>query len=593
MKNFLDLYVNFKMKLRDAEIRGYDTNPELLKELNDYQEKVGVTFILEKQIVDPGVKELFNRRKYELRVSHLMIRPEGNDSLAKQRANSILDSIKNGAGFEEMVSKYSQDTYSKPIGGDIYYITAGMLPPSFEDAAYNTKVGEVYPYVVKTKFGYHIIKVTEKRDRIAQIRASHILASFRKPDGTIDSAAAKAKIDSVKEALKKGADFAELAEKYSDDPGSKEKGGDLGFFSRRMMVKEFDEAAFNLKKGEVSDIIKTQYGYHIIKLTDEKPGASFDEEKEELKKIFQKTRFQDTYNALIDSLGKKYNFKLNQNTFNFITDNNHDVKVGDEYKKMDEMRDKEIFSYAGKSETAGDLLQKIQNEPEFSNKKLEPETLREAVNKVAGNLLLDEAAMNLDQTNPEFASLMKDYRNGIYIFKLQEEEVWNKVNVDSSKLETFYDSTKQNYVWPDRVNFSEIYSKNDSLINHYYDLLKQGENFDSLAAKYTERPGYRQRLGNFGFQDAKGTQLAVEANKLKATGDFSEPIKNAGGYSIVLLIAKDPSHIKTYEEAKPEVAGAYQEAESKRLEKAYLNRLVERYQPEIFYDELSEAYKNQ
>ena len=180
-KNFLDLYTNFKMKLRDAYVRGFYSDPELNKELLDYEKKVGVTFLLEKQIVAPAVKDLYNKRKWELRVSHIMIVPDSSgEEAARKLAQSVLDSIKNGADFSEMAARYSKDRYSAKTGGDIYYFTAGQLPVEFEDAAYSLKPGELYPNIVRTKYGFHIIKLTDKRERVPQIRASHILIPFKR-----------------------------------------------------------------------------------------------------------------------------------------------------------------------------------------------------------------------------------------------------------------------------------------------------------------------------------------------------------------------------------------------------------------------------
>ena len=339
LKNFLDLYANFKLKLRDAEVRGYEKNPELMNELNDYKKKVGVTFILEKNIVDPGVQELYNRRKWELRISHIMIRPDSTgEEAARLKTVAILDSIKNGSNFEELAKRNSQDYYSAPLGGDIFFITAGMLPAEFEDASYKTAVGQVYPEAVKTKFGYHIIKITDKHERVPKIKASHILVSFTNSNGEIDTVAAKATIDSVKMMLNSGADFAELASKYSKDPGSKDKGGDLGFFERRQMVKEFDEAAFNLKVGEVSDVIKTNYGYHIIKLTEKAPLPTLDEERENLKKIFKQTRYQEQYDKLVDSLRNKYAYKLNGQTYSQLLKKSDSARVGSENPKIEGKR---------------------------------------------------------------------------------------------------------------------------------------------------------------------------------------------------------------------------------------------------------------
>ncbi len=591
MKNFLELYTNFKMKLRDAEVRGFQADQALNDELLDYKKKVGVTYILEKDLVEPGIEDLYNKRKWELRVSHLMIRPDSTGMEgAKKTAQAVLDSIKNGADFVKMVKLYSQDTFSKPSGGDIFYITGGQLPFEFEDAAYATNVGEVHPEVVMTKFGAHIIKVTEKKERTPKIRASHILVAFQNENGPVDSSVAKAKADSILAQIKNGVDFAELASQYSDDPGSKTKSGDLGYFERRMMVKEFDEAAFKLGIGEVSDVVRTNYGYHIIKVTDREKYPTFDQDKEELKKLFKQTRYQAEYDALIANLKTKYNFSVNENTLSQIVGYSDTLKVGAENPNLTLFKDNVIYSYANNNVTAGNFYEKMGATSEFINKKINTDLLSSAISKFSSDDLLEEEALNLEKRDSVFASLMDDYKNGIYIFKLQEDEVWNKIEIDSVKLKQFYDDTKSNYVWGDRVDFSEIFARKDSLINYYYQLLKDGEHFDSLAVKYTERPGFKEKAGSFGLQDVKTTQQAVTANNLKNPGDYSNPFQTPGGWSIVKLNSKEASRIKTFEEAKAEVSGAFQESESKRLEKEYIDSLRKRYNPEINYDELTKAF---
>lgn len=594
-KNFLDLYTNFRMKLRDARVRGYDSNPELNQELQDYKKKVGVSYILEKQILEPGLKNLYDRRKYELRVSHLMIRPDSNgDAAAEKLAQAILDSIKNGASFTDMVARHSDDNYSKNIGGDIYYVTAGLLPPEFEDAAYATPVGGVYPSVVHTRYGYHLIKVTDKRERIPQIRASHILVNFNNPEGKVDTAYAKAKIDTVMQKLKAGEDFAELAQKYSDDTGSKKNGGDLGFFGRRMMVKEFDEVAFNLKPGEISDIVKTNFGFHIIKLTEQKPYPTFDSDKEELEKIFKQTRYQTEYDSLVNKLKAKYGFQINENVMAKVLENSDSLRVGSQIRNYDELKNQPLLTY-NKVDTISvqTAVDRMNSEREFMNRLIDENILNSAINKVVGDSLLSVAATDLDQSDKEFAALMDDYRNGIYVFKLQDDEVWSKINADSSKLYDYFVKTKDKYIWPDRVNFSEIFSKSDSLIHVYYADLQKGADFDSLAARYTERANMKPKAGNYGLVSVDYSPLSTKANEmLTQTGTYTEPFAYSGGFSIVKLIFKDPSHPKTFEEAKAEVSGAYQEAESKRLENEYLDSLKKRYDPQLYYDKLEEAFKD-
>ena len=593
LKNFLDLYVNFKMKLRDAQVRGYDQDPALSQELTDYKKKVGVTYLLEKNIVDPGLKDLYEKRKWEYRVSHIMIRPDtSGEEAARKLTQSILDSIKSGKSFESMVTKYSQDQFSKPNGGDIFYVTAGQLPVEFEDAVYKTDKGNVYPEVVKTRYGFHIIKVTDKRERVPQIRASHILIATNSEKGPVDSTVAKARVDSVYALVKAGGDFSKLAMQYSDDTGTKQQGGDLNYFERRMMVKEFDETAFNLKVGEISPIIKTNFGYHIIKLTDRKPYPAFEDDKENLKKIFKQTRYQGEYDNLIAKLKTKYDFKINENNIGIIVSKSDSVKIGGDHPKMDQIKNLDVVSYAGKTVKADAFLAQMNGSNDYLNKLITVDLLKGAAQKFGADYLLDEEALNLEKTNAEFASLMEDYRNGIHIFKLQDDEVWSKINLDSTKLFNYYVSTRNNYTWPDRIDFSEIFSRKDSLINHYYSLLKKGENFDSLAVKYTERPGYTEKAGNYGLTDVKTTPLAEEAAKLTNIGDYSNPFPGTGGFSIVKLVAKDPSRTKTFEEAKAEVSGAFQESESKRLEQEYIDKLKSIYKPVMYNDNLEKAFKN-
>ena len=593
LKSFLDLYLNFKMKLRDAEVRGYGEDTALKQELTDYKVKVGVTYLLEKDIVEPGINDLYNKKKWELRVSHLMIRPDSSgEEAARKLTQAILDSIKNGKSFEGMVSKYSQDSFSKKDGGDIFYVTAGQLPVEFEDAAYNTPKGQVYPFVVRTKYGFHIIKVTDKKERVPQIRASHILVAFNNGKGVPDTAYAKAKLDTVLKALKSGEEFGKVAMQYSDDTGSKQQGGDLNFFERRMMVREFDEAAFNLSVGQVSDVVKTNFGYHIIKVTDKKPYPTFEEDKENLKKIYKQSRYQGEYDSLIARLKIKYNFKINDNNLHYIASKSDSVKIGGDHPKMAEIKETEVLSYAGKSIKAQEFLNKLNGSNDYLNKLITYDLLKSSANKFGADYLLDEEALNLEKTNAEFASLMEDYRNGIFIFKLQDEEVWSKINFDSTKLYNYYTSTKSNYLFPDRINFSEIFSHKDSLINHYYGLLKKGVDFDSIATKYTERPGYAEKAGNYGLVEINNSPLSEEANKLKNSGDYSNPFADAGGFSIVKLVAKEPSRVKTFEEAKAEVSGAFQESESRRLEQEYIDKLKNKYKAVIHYDNLEQAFKN-
>ena len=406
-KNFLDLYVKFRMKLRDAQVRAYDQDANLMNELKDYQRQVGVSYILEKKINEPGIKQLYERRKEEFRVSHIMIRPDTlGDEGARKKAQAILDSIKNGHIFENMAIIHSDDKFSGANGGDIYYITAGLLPYEFEDPMYTLKPGEVYSDVVKTRFGYHLIKVTEKQHRFPKIKASHILIGYQNKDGQIDSAAAKNRADSVIAKLNAGASFEELVLEYSDDPGSKDKGGDLGYFERRMMVKEFDEAAFKMEVGQISGLVQTNFGYHIIKLTEKMDTQPYETEYESLKDMFNKQRFQHEREVLIDSFKKKYDFKVDEVVLNQFVENSDSLRFGMVHPKFDELSGNVLFSYAKKTVTIGAFLESANSNSKITAKPMDnPVEVTNAINILAEDMLLEEEAMNLDKTDPEFAQL--------------------------------------------------------------------------------------------------------------------------------------------------------------------------------------------
>lgn len=614
LRNFLDLYVNFKMKLRDAEVRGYKSNPVLDAELKDYKEKVGVSYLIEKEIIDPGITELYERRKYELRVSHLMIRPDSlGDEKAKELTLSLIDRINKGENFENLVKQYSDDLYSKNDGGDIYYVTAGMVIPEFEDAAYKTELGKIYPEPVKTRYGYHIIKVTDKKVRTPQVKASHLVLDFKVDSVKVDTSAVLAQIKDLKKQLDNGADFAELAKKYSEDPGSKNNGGDLGLVERRMMVKEFDEALFNLEEGQISDIVKTRFGYHIIKVNEKIHLPSFENEKENLKKLFKKSGYDQAYADYIKKLKQNYNFKLNESTIDYIVKNNDSTKVGDKYWQSSwraGIKDTDIYYLNNQAVSVDSFFARIEKMPEYSSKLIDKKLLTTAVDKDVENKVLVLKVFDLDGQDVQFTSLMEEYRNGIYIFKLQEEEVWNKIKIDSIKLYNFYtekvkllqdDSNandpeikelKEKLYWKDRVNFAEIFSRKDSLINDCYNQIEKGIDFKGLAAIKTERAGYKEKGGEYGLVDVNSNELAQKANGLQKPGDFTKPFKHTNGFSIVKLIAKEPARLKTFDEARAEISSLYQEAEAKRLENEYVTSLKQLYKPVIYYNKVEEAFKS-
>ena len=251
-----------------------------------------------------------------------------------------------------------------------------------------------------------------------------------------------------------------------------------------------------------------------------------------------------------------------------------------------------MISYGGTSVSAEEFIDETNKNTDFAGKPIfnKPEVIK-AVDKLVEEKLTSLDAMNLDKENKDFAALMDEYRNGVYIFKLQEDEIWNKLKVDSVKIYNYWEKNKENYTWPDRISFGEIYSKQDTLIQRYYRMLQEGTDFDSLAGVKTERPGKRVDKGKYKLQDVNSTEISKLANTIDKIGGFSEPVENSGGYSIFTIFEKIPAGLKTFDEARAEASGVVQEMESKRLENEFITKLDKIYEPVIYYDELHKAFK--
>ncbi len=591
-KNFLDLYVNYRMKLRDAWVRGYYEDEDLQKELTDYKLNIGTTLYYENEIIKPGIKKLYDKRKEEFKVAHIMLVPDSGQTsedlfvLGKE----LIQRINNGEDFAALAKEYSKDKFTNNKGGEIGFITAGDIPfPEIEDAIYATTPGSVYPQPVKSNFAYHILKVLEKQPRRYMIKIRHIMASIMDSSNVIDTAASYKKILEVEGKLNNGGNFEELAKEFSDDKFSAKRGGDLGFISRGRMIKEFEDAAFKLKVGERSPIIKTRFGYHIIEVTDEKPTPPLDEIKEELKNIYQKTRYNYDKDKFIDSLKQKAGFTIVQSTIDKILENVDSMKMGDDYwtcKIHKDFGNLPAFKINGNDVSVDSLFNFMITKKKISRGKVGETIINNSIDEYSDELAVRDVVMSYDKVNSQFASLMDEYEKGVYLFKILDEEVWSKVNIDSTMVKNYYEKNKENFKWNDRVQYNQIQVNSDSLANVIYGELKAGADFDSVASKYT-----RSTIKSELVEVKNDGSLADKALELRETGKISEPFKFKGNWVIIKLIKHEPARLKTIEEARNEIMGILQEMESKRLENEYIDKLKKLYRPKYYYDELAKIVK--
>lgn len=599
-EDFLELLVKYRLKLQDAYDKNLLSDPEIIEELKDYRASLASTYLLDKDLVEPSLKKIYNRMKEEIRASHILIRVDQNaspeDTLkAYTKAMELIERINKGEDFGNLAYEYSEDPSAKQNRGDIYYFTTGQLIPQFEDAVYEMKVGEVTQKPIRTSFGYHVVKVTDRGPAKGSVRVRHIMVRFNssQPDSA-DSAAAYGRIMAIQESLKLGADFAQLAKKHSEDGGSATNGGDLGFFQRRRWIQSFDEAAFKLKPGEISPIVRTPYGFHIIKCDSIKPVPSYEELKPEIQRTFQSQRYNDAYNAYIENLKKKIGYTFYENVFeNFVslldstdttTDSSWDSSV------TEDVRNGIILQVGTRNVDVDYVIKTLSTRPDFRDIYLKKSELLKRVSKIGEIVLLEEASKDLEKQYPEFLNLMKEYQDGVVLYKAEQMEVWDKLSINDSSMREFFNNNREKFMHPDRVNYSEIYVLSDTLAEKIYNELINGANFEELAEKYNEEPELKQNKGAHGFVSVDESELAEIAWEMEID-QISKPIyTQEGGYSIIKVNAKEESREKSFEEAGIELSNAFQEYEQKRLESEWLERIKQKYPVQKFPDVLEKAF---
>jgi peptidyl-prolyl cis-trans isomerase SurA len=315
------------------------------------------------------------------------------------------------------------------------------------------KVGDYSKKPVRTMFGLHIIKLTDRKTRLESIRAAHILIQDKRDSMGIvtDSLGTYQKALEVYNKAKSGEDFAALVSQFSEDAASKQNGGDLGYFDRRRMTQPFDSAVFSIKTGEITGPIRTQFGWHIIKKTDEKPYLSYEKQKETLKNDYKRTKkYKDDYNKYVQDLKSKFSFTISDDGFNFLRSKFDTTKTIADYN-LDSLfsaqdKDRVISKYDGGEVKLSDLLNHLNINRDFQRMALNENTVRMIINSASESPILNKRAADMNiENDDEYVANLKDYENGLLVFRIDQDELWSKVKLNEDELKSYYESNKTKY----------------------------------------------------------------------------------------------------------------------------------------------------
>lgn len=459
LAEYMRLFIDYKLKVIEAEGLGMDTTPGFIREFSEYCAQLEKPYLTDASVDDSLAREAYEHMQWDVRASHILIKCSENASAADTlKAYKRAQDIRKRAlkeDFNKLARETSEDPSAVRNGGDLGYFTAFSMIYEFEKVAYAIEVGAV-SQVFRTRFGYHIIKVFDRRPNPGEFRVSQILVSVPQnaDDATVNAKHSLAQ--TIADSLTAGADWSQMVQRYSDDRSTKQKDGDLQWFSTGVMVPDYENAVFNLKNiGDISAPVRTQSGWHIIKLTDRKQIDSFENLREELKnKLSNDARKQLAHKAVIDRFKREYKFVEDKAALNeFINCVDSTVKDGNWSIEKAKGLNKNIF-------TINDTIQFSQqrfaglvfsNQQAFKPKIPIELQLKKDYNRIVEYIIIAYARAQFPKKYPELKYLQTEYHDGILIFSLMDKMVWTKASTDSAGLANFYEANKDRYMWGDRA----------------------------------------------------------------------------------------------------------------------------------------------
>lgn len=596
-ESFLDLLVKFQLKVTEARARGLDRDSSIQAELSTYRETIASTYVIEKDLVEPALREMYTRRRMEVRASHILFRVAGDatpEDTAKvyARAMEVIGKVRSD-NFDSLAVAFSEDPSVAQNKGDLGFFTGGRMVPEFENAAYSMPVGTVLPLPVRTQFGYHILKVTGKQESKGPVQISHILKRFAQDQS--DSLAVRDSVEQIMKALRGGLDFAAAAQQYSDDPSSNSRGGAIGAYDRTRLPLEIAELLYSTPVDSITVPVRQPYGYHIFRVTGFSGVPGFPDLERELRQQYQQARYSQDYEKYLHGLRAKYNLSYNIPVMDQFTHAFDSTATASTEGWSDTLSatlgGQVLYTYAGKSVTVQETVERIGSSEEFKSQRLTPGNLENMVGRLSNAKLLDEHARSAPERFPQFVEIMKEYEEGILLYRIEQDEVWSKIVVTDSVLQEYYTQTAAKYQWPLRVRFSEIAVKSDSVAKALHARLLGGEDFATLAKEYSERKEYQEAGGEWPLQAVSANELSSMAANM-ANDSIAPPALFRGKWSIVKSLGRDSARAKTFEEALPEVRSAYQEYASKKREQEWVDELKVQYGVVIRREALEDAFKN-
>ena len=591
LDEYIELFINFKLKVISAEELGLDTTKKFIDELSGYRNQLEKPYLTDTSITESLINEAYFRTINEINASHIMVKlgpnPNPSDTLkAYNKISSFLKSINSGElSFEKIAEESSEDPYAKTNAGNLGYFNAFKMIYSFENAAYKTPIGDVSK-PIRTRYGYHLVRPNSTRKAMGKVKTSHIMITTNQKLPNNNKITSE-KINTIYNDLNNGTlSFEELANKFSEDRKSAKNGGEIGWISSGGNVyPEFEKTVFSLtKNGDFSKPFKTPNGWHIVKRLDYEPIGDLKSLSYELKnKIEKDMRGQKTKSSFIKKLKVDYADLIEElitlNELKKILKNeNFDFKnmpLNKEIKGINNV----ILSIENRSYLIYDFLEYLLNLKKLDKNLIINNTLTKLYEKFVNQKLIAFEKTQLEKKYPEFKALMKEYRDGILLFEISDQMIWTKATKDTSGLKEFYISNTNTWKWPNRIKATVYTSESKKTISKAVSLKKKkGINNDSLIKIINKENilslSYESKI----IEDFSKYNTSFEELKK----GFNKLIYNNDKWTTIYVEEKLPMANKKLKECEGLVVSAYQNY----LEKAWIENLKNNHSMTVNYNTL-------
>lgn len=572
--SYLELYIDYRLKLMQAYELGLDKSEEYKKELNNYRKSLAQGFLTDTEVTDALVREAYDRKNKEVKASHILVKAGAGASpqdtlIAWNKINAIKAELDNGADFAQLARTKSEGPSAGNEGKLGWFSVFKMVYP-FENAAFNTPVGN-HSDVFRTDFGYHIVKVFEERPARGEVTVAHIMTFDARE---AEEKTAEKRIKEVYKQLQETGKFEELAREFSDDMNSASRGGKLDRFGTGgLNAPVFEDTAFGLEeKGQFSEPIQTKFGWHIVKLIEKHPIASYEETapslKEKIRKSPRARKITDSFNkGLRDKYGVTTAPEVLKTLNSVVTDSIMSNKW--EYELNHPTVDKVIFTINGEDYTYEDFYKSVsqRQKKDFNTYANKESKIKTFYNDFIDSSIAAYYDKNLEFENKDFAFIYNEYKEGLLLFDLLETKIWNKAKEDSLGQQAYYDAHKEKYQWKRRLDIIMTQNTTEEVAQQVQKLLEKGTDKADIKDQFNKDGRTKVMISN-GIVEETYNRLPDNFNVALGVSSIYHD-KKTGFYKVILVNEILEPTQKTLEDARGAVINDYQQ----QLEKDWMASL--------------------